>query len=197
MNRTEKLLNKLDNQLRISRYKYSGLEKLRRLEQLSVYYAKNQVPTKELLIGTLEVTEKLTKNLVLPLKVRGMFLKEGRPMSKFYIVEELIASTKNPANQKFPIMLDHRNQHASTVIGIINKVTYAKVNKSVRFFGHINDETHARNVIDKAITEVSVTVNSLSDFDEEHGLIGRNLTFEELSLVMDGSVRGNFIEEDK
>jgi len=60
----------------------------------------------------------------------------------------------------------------------------------------INDETFARNILDAAIKEVSATIYSTSEHTKEHGLIGTDLTFKELSLVIKGAEPNNYIEVD-
>jgi len=171
-------------------------EYLRRLEKLSTYYYKqNLIPKVEVLKAEIVISEQLSKKLVLPVKVRGRFLREGRPMRRYYTKEELKKSVNNPINKRFPLMLDHRDMEASTIIGVVTKILYDNNDGSIKWSGHINDETFARNVLDEIINEVSVTVYSgVEEFDESLGIVGKDLTYKELSLVMKGAVKGNFIE---
>jgi hypothetical protein len=195
MNQTEKVINSLEKYLSLVRFKYTTEERLTRLHILHDYYNSfNTTPSEEKLISKVEFAESLSKKLVLPLKVKGIFLSEGRPERKFYLAEELQLATENPINQRFPLMLDHEDTKAGKTIGVVTKIKYDASIRALRWWGHINDETFARNVIDKAITDVSATVFSVSDYDEEHGLLGRNLAFKELSLVMHGAEPLNKIE---
>ena len=151
MNRTEKILNRLDKYRRMVRYEYSGLEQLSRLQILSDYYAtKAETPNIERLSFEMDIecAEQLKKGFSLPLKVRGVFLTEGRPEKKFYTADELKFSTLNPLNQKFPLMLDHEDNKAGKVIGAVDKINYDEKLSGLRWWGHINDETFARNVMD-------------------------------------------------
>ena len=203
--KTEQLISRVDNYLTLMRYNYSTQEKLARLEILKDYYSSAKlVPSNEVIICKFEMEERLSKKLVLPLKVRGVFLTEGRPKRKYYHRDELQSAINNPLNQRFPLMLDHRDREASKVVGMVDKIEYAEnimtpkgvTAAGIKWWGHINDETFARNVMDSAIKEVSVTVVSSEEFSEEFGVIGKNLVFKELSLVMDGADAYNYVEVD-
>jgi len=192
---TEDVINRIDKYLSLVRFKYSTEEKLSRLHIISDYYStKTNIASEEKLSFTLEAAEQLGKDLSLPLKVRGVFLTEGRPKRKYYFAEELRKSVDNPLNGRFPLMLDHKDNEAEKVIGIVDKIEYDESIRGLRWYGHINDETFARNVLDKAISEVSATIFSVTDYDEEFGVVGRDLTFKELSLVMAGAEPDNYIE---
>ena len=199
MKRTEEVLSRVDDYLRLMRFKYSDLEKLSRLQILNDYYnTKKESASTETFNVKIECAEQLADGkLRLPLKVRGVFLTEGRPRAKFYLKEELQKAEKNPVNQKFPLMLDHKDNEAGKVIGMVDKISYDDSIKGLRWWGHINDETFARNVLDGAITDVSATIYSTSDTLQGFGLVGRDLTFKELSLVMKGAEPHNYIEVDK
>jgi len=199
MNRTKEVLNRVDDYLRLMRFKYTDLEKLSRLRILSDYYnTKRTSANTETFSVKIECAEQLADGkLVLPLKVRGVFLTEGRPRAKYYLREELKKAENNPVNQGFPLMLDHKDNEAGKVIGMVDKISYDESINGLRWWGHINDETFARNVMDGVITDVSATIFSTSDTTREQGLVGRDLTFKELSLVMKGAEPNNFIEVDK
>jgi len=141
--------------------------------------------------------ESLSKDLKLPLKVKGVFLTEGRPEERFYTSEQLRKSVENPENSTFPMMLDHEDDKAGMVIGRVTKIAYDPQVKGLRWWGHINSELFARNVSDGSIDQVSVTVYSKKDYSNDFGLVGENLRFAELSLVMDGAEPNNFIEVDE
>jgi len=199
MKRTEEVLDKVEDYLRLMRFKYTDLEKLSRLEILNDYYnTKKQNASTETFKVKIECAEHLADDkLILPLKVRGVFLTEGRPKAKFYLKEELEKAENNPVNQKFPLMLDHKDKEAGKVIGMVTKIAYDEKIKGLRWWGHINDEKFARNLMDGAITDVSATIYSISDTLKDYGLVARDLTFKELSLVMKGAEPNNYIELDK
>ena len=199
MNRTKEVLNRLDDYQRLMRFKYTELEKLSRLTILSDYYnTQEKKASTETFTANIECAEILGKGeFVLPLKVRGVFLTEGRPKAKYYTKEELQKAANNPVNNNFPLMLDHKDNEAGKVIGIVDKIKYDASINGLRWWGHINDETFARNVLDGAIKDVSATIFSTSEHDEQLGLVGRDLTFKELSLVIKGAEPQNYIEVDE
>ena len=196
---TERVLERIEKYRSFMRFKYSTQEKLYRQTVLRDYYKiLNKQATPEKLSVRIESAEHLSAGkFTMPLKVRGVFLKEGRPKKKYYKLEELKAAVTNPINSKFPLMLDHKDTEAGKIIGMVDKIEFDEVEGVIRWWGHINDETFARNVEDKAITDVSATIYSITDYDPKVGLIGTDLTFKELSLVMEGSVKGNYIESYK
>lgn len=158
----------------------------------------------EVLHTSFETAESLSKNFTLPLKVKGVFLTEGRPQRKFYPRNELLKSVSNPKNGRFPIMADHRDKETSVIIGVVERLTFdnniqlkdGSIRPGIRWWGHINSETAARNILDRVINEVSVTVYSEEHFDEKLGIAGKNLVFSELSTVIHGADAGNSIEPD-
>ena len=195
MSRTEKVIGRLDKYLSLVRYNYTSQEKLSRLLILKDYYASmGKTPSEEKFTMTIDFAEQLSGELLLPLKVRGVFLKEGRPKKKYYSAQELDKSTNNPVNHKFPIMLDHKDKEAGKIVGVVDKIAYDDKIRGIRWWGHINDETFARNILDKIITDVSATIYSTTEFDEILGTVGTDLTYGELSLVMKGAAEGNYIE---
>ena len=197
MNNTEEIIERVDSYLNMMRYKYSSQEKLARLNILHDYYnSLEKDVAEEVFSSDIEVAEQLSSDLKLPVKVKGVFLYEGRPFKKWYTAEEIEKSVSNPLNQKFPLMLDHRDKEAGKVVGQVTKIKYDASIKGLRWWGHINDETFARNVIDESITEVSATIFSVAEYDHNLGLVGKNLTYKELSLVMTGRVSGNYVEVD-
>ena len=199
MKNTETVITRIDTYLRLLRYKYTELEKLSRLHILQDYYnSKNVEANFEQLYCKIECAEQLKKNkLSLPLKVRGVFLTEGRPAMKYYSSEEMQKSVENPMNNTFPLMLDHHDNEAGKIIGGVDKISFDKKLKGIRWWGHVNDETFARNISDGLITEVSATIYSASEYDKQHGLIGKDLVFKELSLVIKGAEPQNKIELDE
>lgn len=198
MNRTEKIIEKLEKYLSLVRYEYLEEEKLFRLKILQDYYLTDKIENikVENYNTQFEVEEQLSKDLVLPLKVKGIMLTEGKPKNRFYPAEELEAAVKNPINKNFPLMLDHKDNEVAKIIGKVTRLEYDSNIKGIRWYGHINDETFARNVLDGIITEVSATIYATEELDEKYGKRAKNLTFKELSLVFSGAEPNNTIEVD-
>ena len=196
--RTDKVLKRVSDYLRLMRFKYTDLEKLSRLNILEDYYntQKNSADIEKLSIAIESAEQLSSTSLTMPLKVRGVFLTEGRPKAKYYTAEELRKSTENPINQSFPMMLDHKDREAGKVIGMVDNITYNETIRGIKWWGHINDETFARNVLDGAIKEVSATIYSSSKYTDDKGLVALDLTYKELSLVMAGAEPNNFIQVD-
>lgn len=200
-NEITKLINKVDSRMMFLEVEQLAKERLSRLEKISKHFSTERFSQEKVKIK-LEFTEQLSKDLKLPLKVRGMMLKESRPKKKFYSGEELSASVNNPINNSFPIIDDHETNkfgqpRVKNIIGAVDKLKYNENKKVIEWFGHINSELYARNVMDGLIKEVSATIQSVSDFDENYGLVGVDLVYTELSLVMDGAVEGASIMVDK
>ncbi len=197
MKSTEEVIKRISLYRTLTRFGYLEYEKLSRLKILKNYYTSlNTGPLVDKVISEIQCAEQLAKGkkLTMPLKVRGVFLREGRPNKKYYYKEELKKSLLNPLNKKFPMMLDHRDKEASTIVGVVSKIEYDETINGLKWWGHINDITFARNVMDGVISQVSATVYSVADYDETYGLLGKDLTFKELSLVISGAVDGNYIE---
>ena len=197
MKSTEEVIKRISLYRTLTRFGYLEYEKLSRLKILKNYYTSlNTGPLVDKVISEIQYAEQLAKGkkLTMPLKVRGVFLREGRPNKKYYYKEELKKSLLNPLNKKFPMMLDHRDKEASTIVGVVSKIEYDETINGLKWWGHINDITFARNVMDGVISQVSATVYSVADYDETYGLLGKDLTFKELSLVISGAVDGNYIE---
>ena len=196
--RTKEVLSRVDKYLSLLRYGYSSQEKLMRLRVLEDYYKSiDKISTDEVLTSNIDFAEQLSSKLLLPLKVKGIFLIEGRHSAKYYTKEAMEQSTYNPINAEFPLMLDHEDKKAGSVIGKVTKIEYDASIPGIRWWGHVNDETHARNIIDGVVKEVSATIYSTSDYHDEYGLIGEDLVYKELSVVMEGAVKGNTLEVDK
>lgn len=194
----EKLIKRLDAYKTLISFQYTDLERLSRLHILEDYYISiNKKSTTEKLGCKIESAESLSKNtLILPLKVRGVFLTEGRPAAKYYSAEELEKAVNNSLNAKFPLMLDHEDTKAGKIVGMVDRIEYDDSIKGIRWYGHINDETFARNVMDGIITDVSATIYSATEQNGKFGLTAKDLVFKELSLVMKGAEPNNFIEVD-
>lgn len=191
----EKTIAKLDAYLNLVRYRYTGLEKLSRLQILSDYYkTKEELSTKEKFKSDIHFTEQLEDKFTLPLKVHGVFLSVGRPKRKYYSAEEMERAAENPLNKGFPLMVDHRDDEAGKVIGRVDYIKYNPNKEVLEWYGHINDETHARNVVDGTITQVSATIYSSNSYDDTNGLSGKDLVIKELSLVIKGADPQNSIQ---
>jgi len=194
-------------------YKYLKLEEKLLREQLSVErinrvksyiqkldskIAELSLPKSELILTDVKSAESLGKlnDIKLPLRVKGIFLSEGRPKERFYTAEELKKAVNNPNNVTFRIMQDHRENETSMIVGKVDKIEYDESIKGLRWWGHINDETTALNILDGLIKQVSVTVYSTKDWSDEYGVIGRDLEFSELSTVIEGAEPINSMELD-
>ena len=195
MNNVEKVLNKINAYLTLVRYRYTNLEKLSRLHILNDYYqSKEKLSTQEKVKSKLSFADQLEDKFILPLKVHGYFLSEGRPKRKYYSAKELEKSVKNPLNHGFPFMLDHKDDEVGKIIGRVDRIEYDAEKRALKWFGHINDETNARNVLDGIISQVSATIYSTNFYDNENGLSGKDLVFKELSAVMKGADPINSIQ---
>jgi hypothetical protein len=196
MKNTENLIKRLDAYKALLSFKYTDLEKLSRLKILNDYYKSiNKDCDSEKLQFTLDSAEQLSKDLILPLKVKGIFLTEGRPASKYYTKDELKKSIDNPINAKFPFMLDHEDNKVDKIIGMVDRIEYDESIKGIRYWGHINDEKQALNILDGVVTDVSATIYSASEYTK-NGLTAKDLVFKELSLVIKGAEPNNTLEVD-
>ena len=196
MNETEKVIDSVNKYLSLVRFKYSTEEKLNRLVILDDYYKINNTKysNEKLTAEKIETAEQLSDKLILPLKVKGIFLSEGRPRRKYYTAEQLKLAAENPLNQKFPIALDHKDTEVVKIVGMVDGIEYDPKIKALRWFGHINSDVQARNILDKAVTQVSATIFASEQYDERLGIVGRDITFKELSLVYAGADPQNSIE---
>ena len=196
MNETEKVIDSVNKYLSLVRFKYSTEEKLNRLVILDDYYKINNTKysNEKLTAEKIETAEQLSDKLILPLKVKGIFLSEGRPRRKYYTAEQLKLAAENPLNQKFPIALDHKDTEVEKIVGMVDGIEYDPKIKALRWFGHINSDVQARNILDKAVTQVSATIFASEQYDERLGIVGRDITFKELSLVYAGADPQNSIE---
>jgi len=189
-----KTIERLDAYLNLVRYKYTTLEQLKRLQILNDYYkTKEELSNKEKIKSDIHFVEQLSDSFILPLKVHGVFLSVGRPKQKYYSEEELRKAVENPVNKSFPLMVDHRDNEAGKIIGKVDYIVFNEKEKVLEWYGHINDETQARNILDGIITQVSATIYSTSEYDNEYGLCGKDLVIKELSLVMNGAEPKNSI----
>jgi hypothetical protein len=152
--------------------------------------------TSEKLSITIKTSEHLSKDgsLLLPLKVRGRMLGVGRHKERYYTREELMKSVDKYKGKKFPMKLDHRDKEAGSTIGMVDSIYWDNQNDCIMYEAHINDATHARNILDGAIKEVSATIYSIKAYNEKLGIVALDLDFQELSAVESGAYLGNTIE---
>jgi len=145
---------------------------------------------------TLKTAELLSidKKLELPLRVRGKFVGVGKHKRRYYKADELKKSVEAHGNSIIPIRLDHQREGASFVIGAVDRLIWDDENEVVLYEGHINDETHARNVLDTVSNEVSGGMNAVEAFDPMLGIVATDIDYIELSIVGKGSFGGNTIE---
>jgi len=191
------VLKRINNYLSLIRYENLAKEQLSRLQSLQNYYETlDKIPTKEKVLTAVISAEQLGSKLVLPLKVKGVFLTEGRHKKKYYTKEELKKAAANSLNQRIPLMLDHKNAEAGMIVGTVTKIWYDDSINGIRWSGNINDQTFALNVLDGTISQVSATIFSDAQYDETYGLIGTDLIFDELSLVRKPADNKTSIEVD-
>lgn len=163
--------------------------------------------TEDKVESTLKTTEELSKFtdvLKLPLVVMGKMLGVGRHGKRYYTEEDLKWSVEYHKNRKFPIKYDHehalKNEEGikrvvvGPIIGQVDRIWYDALEQAVMYEGHINDETHARNVRDESITEVSASINSKVVDDPRVGIRAMEPEYKELSLVGEGRYGGNTIK---
>ena len=156
------------------------------------------IKTVEKLSISIKTTENLSANdkITSPIKVKGKMLGVGRHKKRFYTEEELKKSVEmykaNPTI--IPIKVDHRVKEAGATIGLVDLLIWDVENKIVRYEGHINDLTHARNIRDRAITDVSASIQSFEEVDPLLGIVGLEPEYVELSVVHKGAFTGNTIE---
>jgi len=174
---------------------------LRLQENLTNLYVQKlltDVPVTERFVTDIGFAEQLGKGkMTLPLKVKGVFLTEGKPLKKYYPAKELELASGDSKNQQFKIVYDHRDKEAGAIVGMVDRIEYDSLIKGIRWWGHVNDSTAARNVLDGLITQVSVNVLSSRDYLSGVGIVGRDLEFVELSLVTEGSEPNNSLKLDK
>jgi len=196
MERTKEIIENVNKYLNFTRFKYLTEEKLSRLTILDNYYTlQNKQYSIEKLSVEVESAESLSKDFKLPLKVKGIFLTEGKPKNKYYTKESLKAAVSNVLNKTFPMCLDHKDKEVGSIVGKVDKIEYDDSIKGIRYYGHINSETVARNILDGVIKDVSATIYSSDEYNKELGIMtANNLTFTELSLVLNGAEKNNSIE---
>jgi len=100
--------------------------------------------------------------------------------------------------QILPVIgIAHKVSKGDTVYSIAKKYdSSAQAVVDFPFNTFSNDETFALNVIDGVINQVSATIFSLTDEDPVYGVVARDVTFKELSLVMKGAEPRNSIMVD-
>ena len=155
----------------------------------------NSYKNVEKLSCTIKTNESLStdSSFKLPLKVTGKMLGIGRFKEKYYTEEELQKAVARYQSKIIPIKLDHKINEAGATIGVVDRIFWMPVEKVIGYEGHINDENHARNVLDGAHKEVSASIDSVRGFNANLGVTGIDLEFPELSIVHKGAYPGNTI----
>ena len=152
--------------------------------------------TSEKLSATIKTCEHLSKTgkLSMPLKIKGKMLGVGRHKERYYTSAELIRAANKYKGLRFPLKLDHQDKKAAATIGLVDRIYWNDKEQAIKYEAHVNSLTHARNVVDKAHTDVSATIFSIKNYDPILGLVGLDLDFSELSIVHDGAFEGNTLE---
>lgn len=154
----------------------------------------NEVKTLEQLSVTIKDAEMLSSSFKLPLKIKGRMLGIGRHAAKYYTEIELRKAVELYKGKHIPLKIDHRENEVGSTIGRVDEIYWDEINKCIRYKAHINDETHARNVVDGVTDDVSASIYANKAYDVMLGLVGKNLEFSELSLVYNGAYKENDIE---
>jgi len=174
MKQTDILINKLI---------IESLSYLERIERENLLEKMNKLMS-EKVEGTVVIGESLS-DFSVPYPVYGYFLSENRPKDRFYPAEHLEMAANRHKNKVFRIIYDHKINNADVVLGAVTSMEYDKNKKAIKWYGHLNDIRAAMNVKDKVLNQVSVTVYA-EEYYGPNGLSGRNLDFEELSIVING-----------
>jgi len=153
--------------------------------------------TTENLKCDIKTVEALSDDFILPLRIKGKMLGVGRFKKKYYTEEELKKAAEKYRGITIPLKLDHKIRESCATIGRVNRIFWSDSEKVLRYEAHINNATHARNVIDGVDKEVSVSIESFDGFDPRYGHIGYDMDLPELSIVWKGSYHGNTLEVDK
>jgi hypothetical protein len=133
------------------------------------------------------------KNLTLPLPVTGDLLGVGRHGRKYYTAEDLKWMVEFHKGKTFPIKFDHKDKEAGSTIGGVDKIYWKEDTQTVGYDGHINDATHAYNILDKLAKFVSGTFLSNDVYDNKYGLRGTEPQIKELSIVEEAAFAGSSI----
>ncbi len=165
------------------------------LSKLDVISHKIESLLPEKVSCTMKTEESLSiaDKIQIPFFVKGRMLGIGKHKNRYYTETELIKASERYTNKYFPIKLDHRKNEASSTIGRVDRIYWHPVEKAILYEGHINDETHARNIADGVAKEVSATILAEESYDAFLGIIGKELEFPELSIVEEGAYKGNTI----
>jgi len=172
------------------------IKKKETLDKIDELLQRYDSRTSEKLSVTFKTSEHLSKDgkVIMPLKIKGRMLGIGRHKERYYTREELMKSAERYKDKRFPLKLDHRDKEAGSTIGMVDSVYWDTQNQCIMYEAHINDITHARNVLDGAIKEVSATIYSAKEYDERLGIVGIDLEYSELSVVEKGAYENNSIE---
>lgn len=189
-------MNYLDIEEKIIKTQIDITEKLKQREILSKIdnMVGDTFKTSEKLSVTIKVAESLSKKYSLPLKIKGKMLGIGRHKLKYYNEIELRKAVNLYKGRHIPLKLDHREKEVASIVGMVDEIYWNEVKKCIMYKAHINDETHARNVLDGITADVSATIYSNKIYDPLLGMVGIDLEISELSLVYGGAYKENTIE---
>jgi hypothetical protein len=182
----EKLINE---QLRLTK----KLKQTELLNALDKSFSSLSTRLRESITGNIVTMESLSvdNKLELPLRIKGNMLGVGRHKVRYYTAEELKKSVDKYNNKKIKIKLDHRRNEVSSTVGAVDKIYWSDEEQLIKYEGHINDETVARNILDGVITEVSASIDSMLSVDSRYGIVGLDPEYPELSLVEEGAYKQN------
>ena len=152
---------------------------------------------KETITASLKCEESLSADgtFNLPLYVHGDMLGVGQHKSRYYLPEELEQGVT--AFNKMAMKLDHKRTEAGSTVGAVDKLVWDAERQIVVYEAHINDETHARNILDGVTTQVSVTSQAVNLTHPLYGIVATELEFVELSLVEGGAYKSNTLKVGK
>ncbi len=175
-----------DNILKLNEFLY-----LNKMTYITPQSISNQEANYETFVFPIQSSESLSKNFKLPLNIQGTFLRPGKPKERYYSLSTL-QEVPNKTKLPIPFHHDHKDKESSSVVGAVTKLS---VEGGVgRYFGHVNDETTARNILDKVINEISVTIFSTPIKRLEYETEGIDAYLTEISFVKSGAEEGNTLE---
>lgn len=166
------------------------------LSKLDSAMIKTQGRLPEQITSPIKTAENLstTDNLILPLKIVGRMLGVGRHKVRYYKAEELKKSVERYVNKVIPIKVDHKRNEVGATVGAVDRIYWDDNEQVIKYEGHINDATQARNILDGVVKEVSASIDSVMAFDPQYGVTGQDPEYAELSLVEEGAFKGNSLQ---
>ncbi len=152
---------------------------------------------KDVIISKIKCPESLSlcDKFELPLYVHGDMIGVGKHKSRYYTADELQRGVER--FNKMAFKLDHIRDRVGSTVGAVDKLIWDPDRQVVIYEAHINDETHARNILDGVVNEVSVTTEAINLVDLSYGVIASDIDFVELSLIESGAYSGNSLKVGK